>query len=149
LGSDVFPPLVDIWQTLRTDPTLLKKWYGKHWKSLESGEKVAQYESIKASYNANPNGADLLFLCRSCYGGVVRFRKSDGFMSTPCGPHRPIPPASFARRVDEWHTRTAGTEFRLLDYSAAMELADRGDLVYCDPPYQPVEKVQIGVLLAE
>jgi len=45
--------------------------------------KVAAYEQVKASYNRSPNGADLLFLSRVCYGGVVRFRKADGFMSTP------------------------------------------------------------------
>ena len=47
---------------------------------MKGSEKVASYEAIKASYNAAPNAADLLFLCRSCYGGVVRFRKADGHM---------------------------------------------------------------------
>lgn len=69
------------------------------------------YERIKASYNRRPNGADLVFLCRACYGGVVRFRQSDGYMSTPCGVHDPIRPEAFARRVDEWHRRTCGAEF--------------------------------------
>jgi DNA adenine methylase len=68
---------------------------------MSKGSKVEVYEQIKASYNKSPNGADLLFLTRSCYGGVVRFRKADGYMSTPCGIHNPISPQSFARRVDE------------------------------------------------
>jgi DNA adenine methylase len=103
-----------------------------------------QYERIKASYNVSPNGADLLFLCRACYGGVVRFRKADGYMSTPCGVHRPISPESFAKRVDEWHRRTTGTEFRLLDYAEAMALAGPGDLVYCDPPYRHSQTILYG-----
>ncbi len=135
VGSDGFKPLMEIWQSLKTDPSLLKKWYADRWKKMETGNRVEMYEQIKASYNANPNGADLLFLCRACYGGVVRFRLFDGYMSTPCGIHKPIPPQSFARRVDEWYERTKGTRFLLFSYEEAMGRAKKGDLVYCDPPY--------------
>jgi DNA adenine methylase len=108
------------------------------------GDKVEGYEEIKASYNANPNAADLLFLSRSCYGGVVRFRKADGYMSTPCGVHKPMSPASFARRVDEWHLRTLGTEFYLMEYEEAINMAKPGDLVYCDPPYTYSQSILYG-----
>ena len=56
-------------------------------------------------------------------------------MSTPCGVHTPITPESFALRVQVWRRRTAGTTFEQLDFSEAMQKAERGDLVYCDPPY--------------
>lgn len=92
IGSDSFPPLMEIWTTLRNDPAQLVRWYTDRWQRMAAGDKVEVYERIKAAYNARPNGADLLFLCRACYGGVVRFRQSDGYMSTPCGAHRPIPP---------------------------------------------------------
>ncbi|HEV3004938.1 MAG TPA: DNA adenine methylase, partial [Pirellulales bacterium] len=130
VGSDVFRPLVEIWQTLHAAPETLKRWYSDRWTAAAKGEKVEEYEGIKASYNAKPNGADLVFLCRACYGGVVRSRQADGFMSTPCGIHDPIPPTAFARRVDEWHRRTGGTEFAVLDYQEAMRSAKPGDLVY-------------------
>ena len=76
IASDAFRPLIEIWQTLSTDPELLKLWYTERWLFSKEGDKVEQYEKIKSSYNARPNGADLLFLCRSCYGGVVRFRET-------------------------------------------------------------------------
>jgi DNA adenine methylase len=85
-----------------------------------------------------------LFLCRACYGGVVRFRQADGFMSTPCGIHKPVPPASFSRRVDQWHKRTEGTQFEVLDFEDAMNIAKRGDLVYCDPPYSHSQSILYG-----
>ena len=90
VGSDLFKPLIEIWQTLHRSPMLLKQWYADRWHAMMSGEKVVEYERIKTSYNDNPNAADLLFLCRSCYGGVVRFRQADGYISTPCGVHTPI-----------------------------------------------------------
>lgn len=144
VASDVFPPLVEIWRTLVNDPEKLKHWYADRWRASAGADKVAAYEKIKASYNATPNGADLLFLCRACYGGVVRFRKSDGFMSTPCGIHDPIPPRKFNLRVDDWHERVAHIEVREADYREVMADAGKGDLIYCDPPYSYTQTILYG-----
>jgi DNA adenine methylase len=144
IASDSFSPLIEIWQTLKRSPSTVKEWYEKRWHEMMNGDKVKVYEKIKASYNSKPNGADLLFLSRSCYGGVVRFRKADGYMSTPCGIHKPIAPEAFARRVDEWQKRISGTTFLHLDYEEAMSLAKPGDLVYCDPPYTHSQAILYG-----
>lgn len=143
-GSDTFAPLIEIWQALQSEPERLKGWYESRWTAFHSGERTAEYERVKAAYNARPNGADFLFLTRSCYGGVVRFRKSDGRMSTPVGAHPPIPPKAFARRVDLWRTRLAGCRFERLDYAEAMARAKLGDLVYCDPPYAHSQSILYG-----
>jgi DNA adenine methylase len=143
-ASDTFTPLIEIWKTLHTDPGKLKRWYAERRAQMMRGDKIAEYEKVKAAYNREPNGADFLFLCRSCYAGVVRFRQADGYMSTPCGPHTPIPSESFAARVDEWHRRTMGAEFERLDYREAMSRARPGDLVYCDPPYSHSQAILYG-----
>jgi DNA adenine methylase len=144
VGSDVFGPLVEIWQILKDEPETLKQWYAKRWFAMMSDDKVEEYEKIKASYNSAPNAADLLFLCRSCYGGIVRFRKADGHMSTPCGVHKPISPETFSRRVDEWYRRTMGTQFLVRDFESIMDLAKPGDLIYCDPPYSNSQTILYG-----
>jgi DNA adenine methylase len=144
VGSDTFKPLVEIWQTLHDSPDTLKQWYCDRWHQVTGGDKVKGYERVKKSYNSNPNAADLLFLCRSCYGGVVRFRKADGYMSTPCGIHAPIRPESFNWRVDEWHRRTQGAAFLCMEYEEAMDRARPGDLIYCDPPYSHSQAILYG-----
>jgi len=144
IASDTFAPLMEIWQVLKNSPETIKKWYQERWERMAKGHKVEVYEEIKASYNSNPNGADLLFLTRSCYGGVVRFRKADGYMSTPCGVHNPISPDSFSRRVATWHKRIYGTTLLHLDYEEAMSLAKPGDLIYCDPPYSHSQTILYG-----
>jgi DNA adenine methylase len=144
MASDAFAPLMEIWQTLRESPETLIEWYTVRWQRMASGDKVGQYEKIKAAYNARPNGADLVFLCRACYGGVVRFRRADGGMSTPCGAHWPIAPPAFARRVAEWRRRTAGATFAVADFEEAMDRARHGDLVYCDPPYADTQSILYG-----
>lgn len=144
VGSDSFTPLIEIWQTLKNNPETLKRWYSERWHAMMGGGRVEVYEKIKASYNLRPNAADLLFLSRSCYGGVVRFRQVDGYMSTPCGPHKPITPASFSLRVDEWHKRITGTKFLNVEYEEAIYLAKPGDLIYCDPPYSDSQAILYG-----
>jgi len=143
-ASDCFAPLIEIWQTLLESPDTVIDWYRTRWEEMQDSDKVAAYEAIKARYNAKANGADLLFLCRSCYGGVVRFRMRDGYMSTPCGIHAPIHPGSFARRATEWSTRIAGTKFFHRGYEESLERARNGDVVYCDPPYSHSQAILYG-----
>ena len=143
-ASDLFGPLIEIWQTLQTDQPLLCKWYSDRWEQyFHAEDRVLAYELIKANYNSNPNPADLLFLSRSCYGGVVRFRK-DGHMSTPSGPHRPISPESFTSRATEWAARTSGVTFMNMDFREAMDRAVSGDVIYCDPPYTDTQSILYG-----
>ena len=144
VGGDGFKPLIEIWDTLSQSPEIVKQWYSERYRSFKSGEKVEQFEKIKAAYNAGPNGADLLFLCRSCYGGVVRFRQRDGYCSTPCGIHDPIHPDSFNERVNQWRRRTSGTEFVHANYDQTMQRAECNDLVYCDPPYTHSQTILYG-----
>ncbi|MGQ0541407.1 MAG: DNA adenine methylase [Blastocatellia bacterium] len=144
VGSDAFGPLIEIWETVQSSPETAKSWYADRWNRMNSGEKTEIYGEIRDSYNSSPNGADLLFLSRSCYGGVVRFRQFDGFMSTPCGPHDPISPESFSERVDTWNFRTRGTKFVRQDYGIAIDDARPGDLIYCDPPYSYSQSILYG-----
>jgi DNA adenine methylase len=144
VASDVLKPLAEIWMALSSDPEELKEWYAERRSQVDEHNKVEVYEKVKASYNNGPNGADLLFICRACYGGVVRFRMSDHYLSTPCGVHTPIPVESFNKRVDIWSTRVSGTVFANLDYKDAMREAKSGDLVYCDPPYSDTQAILYG-----
>ena len=144
IASDTFAPLIEIWQALRVDKEGLTRSYAQRYALIaEVGKKLA-YARVLANYNADPNGADLLFLCRACYGGVVRFRKGDGHMSTPVGVHDPVSPESFARRVEIWHERTEGARFIHADFAEVMAQAQRGDLVYCDPPYSDSQSILYG-----
>jgi DNA adenine methylase len=144
VASDVFKPLADIWVALRDRPDELKAWYAKRWGQMKTASKEVVYEKVKAAYNENPNGPDLLYLCRTCYGGVVRFRKKDGFMSTPCGVHNPVSPDSFAKRADVWHERCKNTQFLCSDFADVMDTAKTGDMVYCDPPYVDTQAILYG-----
>lgn len=145
VASDVLRPLMDIWFALRNEPDRLISWYADRRGGLETHDDVKKkYAEVLSNFNACPNGADFVFLTRACYGGVVRFRKADGGMSTPCGAHMPISSDSFAKRVGMWHERVLGTDFYCQDYRETFEMATAGDLIYCDPPYSDSQSILYG-----
>ncbi len=144
IASDTFAPLIEIFRTLKEDPDLLISWYKERRDQIENKSKELVYERVQKQYNSNPNPADFLYLSRACYGGVIRFRKCDGYMSTPCGAHTPIPVEAFANRVRNWHEWVANTIFLNCDYTHAFQLAQPGDLIYCDPPYSFSQSILYG-----
>ena len=142
IAGDILEPLVRIWQLIQADPQALLDHYARIWQNyLEDRESV--YSQVLASYNAAPNPYDLLFLCRACYGGVVRFTK-DGRMSTPVGAHRAISPVSLKERIYVWRHRISNTAFMHADFEETMARASQGDLVYCDPPYGYTQRILYG-----
>lgn len=144
MGSDTFKPLMAIWMMLKSNPKQLIGWYAERRNRIGRESKEEVYNCIRDSYNNDPNAADFLYLSRACYGGIVRFRKADGFMSTPCGAHVPISVTNFARRVDEWKKRLKNVDFVLCDYKDAFTQAKSGDLIYCDPPYSYSQSILYG-----
>src|SRR6187402_799047 len=143
-ASDIFEPLTDIWNTLKDDPEKLIEWYHDRRILLNNHDRKWVYEKIKADFNAKPNAADFLYLTRACWGGVIRFRKLDGYMSTPVGVHDPIKVNNFELRVLDWHNRVKETIFACSDYKIAFEKANSGDFIFCDPPYKYSQSILYG-----
>jgi DNA adenine methylase len=142
IAGDILEPLIRIWQLLQTDPRSLVDYYANIWRSyLETKE--GTYAQVLSRYNESPNPYDLLFLCRACYGGVVRFTK-DGRMSTPVGAHRAISPTALKERIASWRERVRNTIFVHADFELTMANATRGDFVYCDPPYEYTQRILYG-----
>lgn len=144
VAGDAYAPLIEIWTALKESPQAVAQWYAERHALVAQLGKSAAYDEVRRAFNASPNGADLLFLSRACYGGVVRFRKRDGHMSTPVGAHNPMPPDKFAQRAEAWHARIRSVEFVHSDYRELFARAKKGDLVYCDPPYQDSQAILYG-----
>jgi len=144
IASDVFKPLIDLWQLVKHNPATVINYWNEACKGLHNGKKSETYSYYREKFNNSPNGLDLLVLSRTCYGGVIRFRKNDGAMSTPCGVHKPMDPESFALRVYEWHERIKNTEFFHSDFESIIDMANEGDVVYCDPPYIDSQSILYG-----
>jgi DNA adenine methylase len=143
IAGDTLKPLIDLWILLKKKPNTLIEYYTKTWIEYMQNPKEA-YLKVKASYNHQANPLDLLFISRSCYGGVIRFTKDKGYISTPIGPHKPIPPEAFKERVLKWNRAIQETQFLYSDFQKTMELAKEGDVIYCDPPYLYSQAIVYG-----
>jgi DNA adenine methylase len=142
VAGDALSPLIDFLCSVQTDPAPLVTHYAECRMELLSRGREA-YEEIKARYNASPNPDDLLVISRACYGGVMRFTRV-GKISTPMGPHRPMPADKLDRYMMEWQDRLRGTEFVSQGFEKTMNLAGDGDTVYCDPPYLHGQSILYG-----
>lgn len=142
-GSDILPFLVDIFILAKENPELLTEYYRREITEYYlSPEK--KYNEIREDFNENHNPYDFLLLSRTCYSGVIRFRKSDGYMSTPRGPHSPIKPDIFENRVLQWHELLEKASFCCESYIEALNKPQSGDVVYCDPPYTHSQSIIYG-----
>lgn len=145
IASDVLAPLMGIWELVRDDPETLIAAYAHYRDRIEHGEdKRLVYAEALQAYNAHPNPKDFIFLSRACYGGVIRFRRKDGAMSTPCGAHMPISTESFRSRTMVWHSAVSDVDFRTSDFRLIFTEVAADDLVYCDPPYVDSQKILYG-----
>lgn len=142
-ASDSNRYLIDIFNYVKKDPKVIIDYYADNIEHYMDN-KEENYKVIRDRFNHDHNALDFCLLSRTCYGGIIRFRKSDGYMSTPVGPHKPISPASFEQRVSVWHDLIKNTKFENLDYREAIKRAGKDDLIYCDPPYTHSQGILYG-----
>lgn len=142
-GSDILPFLIDIFEITKEKPDDLIRYYRseitEYYENPES-----KYREIQTRFNKNHNAYDFCLLSRTCYSGVIRFRKADGYMSTPRGPHKPIQPETFEKRVGQWHELLQKATFSCQSFTKMMKYPQQGDVVYCDPPYTHSQSIIYG-----
>ena len=144
VGSDILPFLVEIFDYVKNDPNTLINHYRETISSYNENREE-HYLEIRNRFNKDFNALDFAVLSRTCYSGIIRFRKSDGYMSTPIGPHNPISPDSFESRVRIWHDLFKDdVTFLNKDFREVMDMAGEGDVVYCDPPYTHSQTILYG-----
>jgi DNA adenine methylase len=80
----------------------------------------------------------LLYLNRTCFNGLYR-ENSDGEFNVPFGRHT-NPDWVQEQRIRKASRSLQGTDVFNTDFDYVLEEATSGDLVYFDPPYEPVSK---------
>jgi len=143
VGSDILPFLIGVFNYVKNDPQRLIQHYHDCISTFEEDREI-NYLEIRDRFNKTFSPLDFAVITRTCYSGIIRFRKSDGYMSTPIGPHKPISPDSFKDRVIIWNRLVKDVEFINTDFREVMSNAKEGDLVYCDPPYTHSQGILYG-----
>lgn len=103
------------------------------------------YYQQRALFNKRPYGEEfdpideaalLLYLNRTCYNGLYRENGSGGF-NVPIGSYS-NPDWVQKERIRTVSRILEDTEIFNRDFEYVVEYAEAGDLVYCDPPYEPM-----------
>ena len=159
--NDFNPRLVNFYEQIRDQPeALIEKL--QSYPAPESEPEVEQdyevtrrngsptetfYYQQRELFNRRPNGesfdpleeaAQLLYLNRTCFNGLYR-ENSDGEFNVPSGSYS-NPDWVRADQIRQASELLANTEIWNADFEYILEeeAASSGDLVYFDPPYQPM-----------
>lgn len=142
-GSDILPFLIEIFNITKEQPQIIVEHYRREIDEYYR-DPIKKYNEIKDRFNTKHDPCDFVLLSRTCYSGVIRFRKSDGYMSTPRGPHKPISPEAFEKRINQWNSLLSKASFACESYVESMKYPQDGDVVYCDPPYTHSQSIIYG-----
>lgn len=142
VASDALAELAQFFRMLQDDAGALLDHYEEWSKRIQADGEPA-YLAVRDRFNASRTPEDLLVLSRTCWGGVVRFTRH-GTISTPLGPHRSMSREKLSDYVEDWQERLAGVDFASRDFTETMALAERGDTIYCDPPYSHGQPILYG-----
>jgi DNA adenine methylase len=157
--NDANPRLVNFYERVRDDPEALIERLESfddpdadpdpslsHAEETARGREVeSYYYQQRARFNRRPyegefdpleEAALLLYLNRTCYNGLYR-ENADGGFNVPVG--RYANPDWVQRgRIRRASDVLADATVRNDDFAYVLDVADPGDLVYFDPPYEPM-----------
>ncbi len=142
--NDINETLVQTYATIKSNPrkviSSLKKLQ-KEYDSRNQEDRKILFLEIRQKYNALPLGSTqrvpyLIFLNKTCYNGLYRENSKGGF-NVPFGNY--LKP----KIVDEENLLTISkllehTTITNTDFKNAVRNAKKGDFIYFDPPYYPL-----------
>jgi DNA adenine methylase len=129
--------MINLYQTLQQEGESFIDYCRSYFTARTNVEN--RYYELRQEFNTNPDSrlkaALFIYLNRHAYNGLCRYNSKGGF-NTPFGqyakPH--FPDKEMRRFID----RAGRATFTVADFRDTMRAAQRGDVLYCDPPYVPL-----------
>ena len=138
--SDTNEDLVTTYRVVKTDVDALIERLGKHQRKHRErqGKRYADgktyYQRVRAQEPTDPVevAARFVYLNKTCFNGLYRVNKNGRF-NVPEGSYAQ-PAICNAEQLRAAHRALAKATIKLGDFSRVVA-PDKGDLIYCDPPY--------------
>jgi len=137
--SDINRDLINSYKSIKKNPEIVTELFNKHLHKFY--KKKNYYYKIRDKFNNNKNNgtieqaARFIFLIHTSYNGIYRVNSS-GKYNVPVGDKNP----SFL--TDEYlievSKKLLGTCISTKPYKRIKKLVKKGDLIYLDPPYPPL-----------
>ncbi|HFV0445976.1 TPA: Dam family site-specific DNA-(adenine-N6)-methyltransferase [Escherichia coli] len=141
LLNDVNADLINFYKTLQREAhsliTLAHRFFQDY--NTQEGFLAVRNAFNKQVYDDLHRAAAFLFLNRHCFNGLTRYNQAGEFnvgygkYKTPYFPLQEMEAFLGA----EWRS-----EFVCGDFAAVIEAAGEGDVIFCDPPYEPLPNTE-------
>ncbi|HEO9917775.1 TPA: Dam family site-specific DNA-(adenine-N6)-methyltransferase [Enterobacter asburiae] len=137
LLADVNPDLINLYQMLEADHIRVQS-YAQMLFSRSNSEQA--YKELREEFNAQrlaapERAAAFLFLNRHCFNGLIRYNL-DGFFNVGFGKYKA--PYFPEEEIKAFKRKAHACVFMNAGFRRTLALAGGGDVVYCDPPYEPL-----------
>jgi DNA adenine methylase len=141
--ADVLRPLTDIWRAVIDNPKKLSEDYRSLWESQRKADPSERFNQIRDEFNSDQDPAKLLYLLVRCVKNAVRFSAKGEFNQSSDKRRQGMRPATMDLEIRSAHRLLHGrTQVICGDFREVLGLANSGDLVYMDPPYQGVSNTR-------
>ncbi|EBS3608430.1 DNA (cytosine-5-)-methyltransferase [Salmonella enterica subsp. enterica serovar Poona] len=137
LLADVNADLINLYQMLAVVPDSVIGEAIKAFRHLNDAE---NYTVIREAFNAQKlnateRAAAFLYLNRHCFNGLMRYNL-DGFFNVGWGKYKA--PYFPEEEIRAFRQKSHACVFMTAGFERTLRLAGKGDVVYCDPPYEPM-----------
>lgn len=137
LLADVNADLINLYQMLEVDHIRVCSLAKILFERANSEE---AYKELRDDFNNQRMGAPeraaaFLFLNRHCFNGLIRYNR-DGFFNVGWGKYEA--PYFPEIEIKAFKQKSHKCVFLNAGYRRTLALAGEGDVVYCDPPYEPL-----------
>ncbi len=136
--SDVNAELINLYRALRDELPAVMKRLEEHRRRHNSD----YYYKIRSVHpdklDPTRRAARLIYLNKTCYNGLYRVN-ARGYFNVPLGRYT-NPTILDRERLQAASSALQGVELRQETFEMVLERAAEGDLVYFDPPYQPLTR---------
>ena len=137
LLADVNADLINLYQMLAVVPDSVIYEAMKAFRHLNDAE---NYTEIREAFNAQrldavERAAAFLYLNRHCFNGLIRYNL-DGFFNVGFGKYKA--PYFPEEEIRAFKRKAHSCVFMNAGFRRTLALAGDGDVIYCDPPYEPL-----------
>ncbi|EBQ8821108.1 TPA: Dam family site-specific DNA-(adenine-N6)-methyltransferase [Salmonella enterica] len=137
LLADINADLINLYQMLAVVPDSV---IGEAIKAFRHLNDVENYTVIREAFNAQKlnateRAAAFLYLNRHCFNGLMRYNL-DGFFNVGWGKYKA--PYFPEEEIRAFRQKSHACVFMTAGFERTLRLAGDGDVVYCDPPYEPM-----------
>ncbi|EDY6474798.1 Dam family site-specific DNA-(adenine-N6)-methyltransferase [Salmonella enterica] len=137
LLADINADLINLYQMLAVVPDSV---IAEAMKAFWHLNDVENYTVIREAFNAwqlnaIERAAAFLYLNRHCFNGLMRYNL-DGFFNVGWGKYKA--PYFPEEEIRAFRLKSHACVFMTAGFERTLRLAGDGDVVYCDPPYEPM-----------